>query len=370
MPGNASGDPQPPIVSVVMPVYNVERYVEEAVRSILGQSLRDLELIVIDDGSTDATPAILDEVAHGDQRMRVVRQGRAGAIAGFNRGAAAARGHYLAWLGGDDVACPNRLAVQVAFLDAHPDVAAVGGSVIVIDATGQTVGSLRYPTASDAIEKMLVSANPIAAPAALIRKAAFEAVGRCRSPFVGAEDYDLWLRLSERYTLANISDTVVYYRVHDNQVSSRSFEQVALSTNAALLSARARRSGVPDPFDGGGLITRSRLLAAGLEETAIDERIAQLTAVRATVLTVSGRAQQALVLLDSVSASRSMDSLSREVRAMLAISRARALWALGDKRGSVRQGVLGLRTDSAYTARAAYRGLMDGIGRQQQGNVL
>src|SRR5688572_25740567 len=116
----------PPTVSVVMTVYNTERYVREAVESILGQTFRDFEFIIIDDGSTDSAPAILREYADRDPRIRLVSRPNTGIVRAANEGIALARGNYLARMDSDDVALPHRFEKQVRYLNEHPACVLVG----------------------------------------------------------------------------------------------------------------------------------------------------------------------------------------------------------------------------------------------------
>src|SRR3954468_16236127 len=131
----------PPLVSVVLPVRDGAAFVADAVNSILVQTLRDFELLVIDDGSPDATPAILAQLAASDARLRVVTQSGLGLVAALNRGLSEARSRYVARMDADDLAAPERLASQCARLEMHPDVAALGSACRVIDRNGKL---LRY----------------------------------------------------------------------------------------------------------------------------------------------------------------------------------------------------------------------------------
>ncbi|MFD1958687.1 glycosyltransferase family 2 protein [Novosphingobium panipatense] len=121
---------RPPRVSVLLPCYNGAAYLEEAVRSILLQTFADFELIVVDDGSTDATADILARMGRRDPRLRVVRQPNGGIVAALNTAIAHARGEYIARMDADDVSFPERFAFQVAWLDAHPATVLVGGYAV------------------------------------------------------------------------------------------------------------------------------------------------------------------------------------------------------------------------------------------------
>jgi GT2 family glycosyltransferase len=226
-----------PTVSVVMTVWNGAAFVSEAIDSILDQTFADLELIVVNDGSTDATQDILDGYQRRDRRVRIVAQQRRGVVPSANRGCGLARGHYLARLDADDVALPHRLEAQVEFLDHHPEIAAVGGAAVLASASGEPCFTVQYPATDEAIREKLPRSCPLLHSAVTMRRAAFEAVGGYRlRPY--AEDYDLWLRLARTFRLANLDAAVVHYRVHDGQVSSMHLRELAECTLVARAAAR------------------------------------------------------------------------------------------------------------------------------------
>src|ERR1700716_545696 len=122
-----------------MPVFNGGSYLAAAVESVLKQSFGDFELLAIDDGSTDQSVSVLSGFARSDGRIRLITQANAGIVASLNRALGLARGEYVARMDADDVALPSRLAMQVAFLDGHPDVAVVGSAIRLIDADGNAI---------------------------------------------------------------------------------------------------------------------------------------------------------------------------------------------------------------------------------------
>jgi hypothetical protein len=236
-----------PRVSVVIPVFNGERFVAEAVESVLAQSFRDLELIVVDDGSTDRTREIVARLIRDEPRARLlVNEGNLGLSHTSNRAWREARAPYVARLDADDVALPDRLSRQVPFLDDHPRVAAVGGAAIRIGTSGAPGAIMRFPTRNRGIRATLDRRSCIAHSAALIRRAALDQVGGYRLDVGG--DFDLWLRLAEEWELANLSEPVVLYREHPDQVTLTKFRQQTIATLAASASARARRAGRTDPL--------------------------------------------------------------------------------------------------------------------------
>lgn len=323
------GDParSAPRVSVVMPSHNSGKYIAEAITSITTQTFSDLEVIVIDGDSTDATRAIVEEIAARDSRVRLVRQAHTGIVDGRNRGAALARGEYLAWLDADDVALPCRLRYQVQFLDAHPDVAAVGGTIVVTDAHLRARLRVTYPLESAQIASVLPEANVLATSATTLRLAAFHAVGGCRPAFrQGAEDYDLWLRLAERHQLRNLPEVLAYYRQHPNQSSTPGVERFILPTVAAQLSARARRSGRPDPFGDVDRFTYEWFVAMEPSRSAIDQLVLHASAGQATYLALIDQPETAQALLDWAFSITAETDIARPTRARVRLAEGITAW--------------------------------------------
>ena len=244
------GAARAPRVSVVLPVYNGGAFLAQALDSVLAQTLRDFELIAIDDGSTDASGGILDRTAQADNRVTVVRQTNAGIIAALNRGIALARGEFIARMDADDVCHPERLARQVAFLDARPEIAVVGCAVTLIDEAGKRIREVEYPETPEAVAAFLDTGAPLAHPTVMMRRAAVLAVAGYRDAYKHAEDYDLWLRMAERYRMANLPERLLLYRQHASKHSFAYAVEQRFATRVALAAARCRRAGKPDPTDG------------------------------------------------------------------------------------------------------------------------
>ena len=208
-----------PFVSVLMPVYNAARFLREAVDSVLAQTYPAFELIAIDDASTDASHALLMEYAARDARVRVFRQPEnLGIVAARNRAfrEASADARYYAILDSDDVALPDRLERQVAFLEAHPDHALVGGHTLIIDDHSQEIGIRHYPTDYASICRTITRYNPIAQPAVMLRRSLLDSAPYDPS-FPRCQDYALWLRLAAEHPIANLDCPVLRYRVSDTQ---------------------------------------------------------------------------------------------------------------------------------------------------------
>lgn len=305
-----------------MAVYNAERHLDESVASIRSQSWGALELIVVDDGSADATAAILERHRRADHRVHVVRCPHQGLTPSLNAGCALARGELIARMDGDDVALPDRLERQLAFLKRHPTVAAVGGAYIRISPSGDVVGQTALPTSPAAIAETLPRANCMLHPAVVMRAAALRAVGGYRAAFLHAEDYDLWLRMGERFDLANLTEPVLQYRLHGGQLSAQHVVQQAVSHLAAQACAQVRRATGSDPIASDEPVSRTLLTALGVGDLAIDAAIAAGFGRAARLLRQAGAEQDAVMLLRTGLRATRRDPGLR--RALAAIYRARA----------------------------------------------
>ena len=205
-----------PMVSVIMPVYNAERYLAEAVESILNQTFADFELITIDDCSTDGSLAILKSFADKVKRMHVLENERnLGVTPTLNRGLANARGELIARMDADDISLPDRLEKQFAFLQAHPEIGLVSADAVAIDAEGCAIPE-EFALISEPgyIKWLLHFTCPITHPAVMGRKALFEQAGGYDPEILYAEDYDLWQRMSQFTCLSNLPDVLIKKRAH------------------------------------------------------------------------------------------------------------------------------------------------------------
>lgn len=207
-----------PGVSVLMSVHNGAPWVRDAVTSVFAQTLADLELIVIDDGSTDATPELLASLR--DPRLRVERRARQGLTLALNRALELGRAPLLARLDADDLALPERLERQRQYLDAHPDVGLLGTGAREVDPSGREVGIVRPPADDEAIRRALIRANPFVHSSVVMRRAALDLVGGYDPSFPVAQDYDLWMRLARVTRLANLPEPLVIRRLAAGRVTA------------------------------------------------------------------------------------------------------------------------------------------------------
>jgi len=245
--------PRAPAVSVILPAYNVEDYIEEAVRSILAQTFTDLELIVVDDASTDRTPDKLR--AFADHRVKIISNERnLGIPKTRNIGVAAARGEYIAVQDGDDISLPMRFAEQVAYLQAHPEIALLGTARLRMDADGNIdhqSGRLlsTRPIAKSADGKSvrptfddLLQANHFVHGSVMMRKSVFDEVGGYDEAFVLYEDYELWLHIAKCYDAANLLEPLYALRSHPASVTKKNAANALLFHHLAVNRAKGEVS--------------------------------------------------------------------------------------------------------------------------------
>ncbi len=210
----------PPAVSVLMSVYNNDRFLRAAIESILNQTFTDFEFVIIDDGSTDRAGKILEKYAAQDARIRLTRRENRGVAKTRNELIDQARGKFVAVMDGDDVALPDRLKQQVEFLTAHPEVVCVGGSQDWIDEAGRFLVHREVLEHDRDIQASALSGiTPINHPCALIRRSALLQVGGYDETMATVGDLDLFLRLGEVGQLANLKQTVLQYRLHPKSIS-------------------------------------------------------------------------------------------------------------------------------------------------------
>jgi len=210
-----------PKITVLLPVYNCELYVQTAVQSILNQTFTDFELLVIDDASTDATVSILKKI--DDSRIQLIEKPvNSGYTNSLNSGLHLAKGDYIARMDGDDISYPERFAKQIAYLETHPE-------VVVCGTTYKIVGNdkrITLPEHHEAIKIGLLWGNCILHPSVMIRKKVVDEFSiqydTSKEP---AEDYDMWVRLLSIYKLHNLQSVLMEYRVYCNQVSRKRAEE-------------------------------------------------------------------------------------------------------------------------------------------------
>ena len=238
----------PPCVCVLLAVHNGEKYLREAVESVLAQTLADFKFLIIDDGSTDASPQILRQFAAADSRIQLVTQPNAGLTRTLNRGLKLAETEFIARMDSDDVCLPTRLEAQVAFLREHADVSLVGSSVEFIDPEGCSIG----PKPGLLTEHQQIDADllrkgwPIVHPAVMMRTRAVMEIGGYDESYLTNQDHDLFLRVAEHGRVANLPQTLLKYRQHFDSVSLTKFALQG-DTVETIVRAACQRRGLAAP---------------------------------------------------------------------------------------------------------------------------
>lgn len=237
-------------LSCVMPVYNGERYLATAIESVRLQSFEDFELIVVDDGSTDATPRILDRFHRLDPRIRILRQPNAGIVAALRAGVRAAGAPLVARMDADDLSLPHRFARQYAYMLAHDDCVLLGSRVTMIDADGYPIGDMVSVAHGHAVidDALLVGGWPIVHPTITFRRDAFDRVGGYRDGTFPNEDHDLFLRLAEVGRVENLADSLLRYRRHLTSVTFAKSLQSGQRITEIIRDALRRRGRNPDDY--------------------------------------------------------------------------------------------------------------------------
>jgi glycosyltransferase involved in cell wall biosynthesis len=233
-----------PLIDVLLPVFNGEATIEESVESVLKQTVESLRVIAIDDGSTDATPKILDALAARDPRVVIVRKPNSGIVDALNLGLSHATAPYVARQDADDVSFPERLERQLAAFEGNPSLVALSGGCVHVDTAGRLTGT-RYDPCDPGLADYtnLPSTEPyLLHPFLMVRRYALNKVGGYRH-VLSAEDTDLYWRLREIGCLYNLPMPLGKMRLHGESVSNRSLQNVrimAVHSQLAALSARRR----------------------------------------------------------------------------------------------------------------------------------
>ena len=237
-----------PRVSVLMPAYNVEKYVGEAIESILNQTYKDFEFIIINDGSTDNTANIIQEYAKKDKRIKFINNKKnQGLITVLNQGLDLCKGEFIARMDSDDISLPERFAKQIKYMDEHPECGVCGTFAYHFFVSGKKGWIWKQP--ENVLICDLLKRNPMIHPTVFIRKQVIDNFGiKYNKEYKHAEDYGLWLDLIHYTQIHNIPEVLLNYRVHDTNIgvlyNAEQYE------NAVKIQTRIRASITTDPnFD-------------------------------------------------------------------------------------------------------------------------
>lgn len=241
-----------PRISVAMSVYNGERFLADAIESILAQSFTDFEFLILDDGSTDSSPAIIAGYAAQDPRIRPIMRENRGLIVSLNQLLDEARAPIIARMDADDICMPQRFERQIAFLDAHPDYGVIGAWTDDMDENGghyQSTGP-HHPTDHASFLEAIDRWEPLLChPVVTYRRDVVRGVGGYHAAFRHCEDMDLWLRLASVTKLCNLPEPLIRYRHYAGQVSARHSTEQQIGATVSMLAYYRRKAGQPDPTE-------------------------------------------------------------------------------------------------------------------------
>ena len=219
-----------------MPAHNAERYITAALESVQAQTLRNFEAIIVNDGSIDRTGEIADSYASRDSRFRVLHQANAGVAAARNAAVATASADWLAFLDADDVAVSDRFERQLAFLNDNPDIAALGGTVRLIDTEGRPGAVRRYPTQPGRIAWTMFWCNPCVNSTMMLRRDIWNSIGGARYA-IGGDDYGVFMRYALASRVANLRDVLTHYRVSPTNLTATRFEEIEATADGVVCDA-------------------------------------------------------------------------------------------------------------------------------------
>lgn len=219
-----------PQISVLMPAYNAAKFIEESIKSILNQTFKDFELIIVDDASQDNTWKIITRLAKKDSRMRIYRNRYNLYIAGNrNRLLTLARGEFIAWQDADDISMPTRLAKQYEFLKPNKDVGIVGAYLQFFDGV-KSLSIRKYLLEDSSLRRTIFRFSPVAQPVAMIRKECFVYAGLYNLNYPPAEDLDMSFRIGRKYKFANLPEVLLRYRVSPGSATFSKLRKIEISS--------------------------------------------------------------------------------------------------------------------------------------------
>jgi len=218
-------------ISVLMPVFNGEKYLAEAIESILRQTYRNFDFVIVDDCSTDQTAQILRKYAQQDERVKIFTTPKNLYISGaLNFGLERAETDIVARMDADDIALPMRLEKQLAVLNSDRSLAIVGSDIELIDEMGGTLGIRKYPRTDEALKKTMFRYSPFAHPAVMYHKSMIQEFGAYLPVRTPSEDLNLWFRVGTKYKFATVPEVLLRYRYFADSSSNRKLRLVELKT--------------------------------------------------------------------------------------------------------------------------------------------
>jgi len=239
-----------PLVSVIMPARNVERYIARAIESMLDQTLKDFELIIIDDCSTDNTYAMAKMYQKSDKRVRLYKNKINMKIAGtLNKGIKLSKADLIARMDADDYSERDRLKLQHDYLKKRKNVAIVGGFMEMVDEKGNSLSIRRYPVKSEEMKKVMFRYSPFAHPTVMYRKEAIEEFGGYALDLFPCEDVDLWFKVGKKYKFGCVDKSLLKYTFYSDSSSHKKLKDVEMTTFKIRLDAIRKYGYKPSIYD-------------------------------------------------------------------------------------------------------------------------
>ena len=208
------------LVSILIPIHNAEKYLDEAIMSVIKQSYKKIEIICIENGSNDNSLALLKYYSKIYKNLKVIHLKKASLSNALNKGINKSQGEYIARMDADDISHPKRIEKQIKFLKKNKSVSIVGTNINLIDHQGNFVRKIYYPLKFKDLKKKLEVDSYIAHPSVMMRKEIFKKLKGYRFQFCPAEDYDLWLRALHHFKIENMKEFLLNYREHSSKMGS------------------------------------------------------------------------------------------------------------------------------------------------------
>jgi len=239
----------PPKISVLTSCFNAERFLREAIESILSQTFKDFEFILIDDGSNDNTLAIIKSYKSHDSRIVVISKKNTGLTDSLNVGLARARGEWIARMDADDISCPTRLEKQLKFINKNPDIILLGTSYFTINCDGLILKKYIHPREHKKIVRRIErSGPPFPHSSVLYRRKVVQQVGGYRGVLKYAQDCDLWLRICLVGQISCLREPLIHLRRHNGSITAQNSKPEIFSS-AGRVAYYLRKNGYLDPLD-------------------------------------------------------------------------------------------------------------------------
>lgn len=239
-----------PLISVVMPAHNASKHISIAIESILNQTFKNFEFIIVNDNSSDKTAKIVKKYARKDLRIRLLNNSKKLDIAGsLNRGIEDSKSNIIARMDADDISTPQRLELQYKLIQKSKKTAAVGSNIILIDSLDNVIGLRNYPVTSEKLKKCLFKYSPFAHPVVMFRKDIFEKVGKYNPKYSPTEDLDLWFRLGKKYEFKSVPKPLLKYRLSEKSSSHKMIKDLEILVFKIRMDAVFKHGYKPNLFD-------------------------------------------------------------------------------------------------------------------------